>query len=108
MATVIWALPAQAEKEKLYRNGRLQFGITVANKTAHKIEEIQESLKRFPKMGFLEPLLQTRIPTYRAWHINDRFKIIYWYDEAHDMVVIEDIWDTRRNPKTLTRRIKRQ
>ena len=35
-----------------------------------------------------------------------RFKIIYFYDEANDVVTIMDIWDTRMNPQALIRRIK--
>ena len=42
---------------------------------------------------------------FRAWRINKRFKIIYRYDEPKDTVIIEDIWDTRRSPENLTRRI---
>lgn len=105
MATVIWTLPAQAEKRRLYFEGIMNFGSTVAQKTAQKIEYIQKKLERFPEMGFPEPLLKGYCPLYRAWHINDRFKIIYWYDERNDTVVIEDIWDTRRAPQNLVKRV---
>ena len=40
-------------------------------------------------------------------HINKRFKIVYWYDEPNDIVVIEDIWDTRRSPQNLKNRIRK-
>lgn len=106
MARVILAMRAQAEKRKLYLEGRLNFGIRVANKTAQKIEGIQKKLERFPGLGYREPLLEGRVNTYRACHINKRFKIIYWYDEMKDMVVIEDIWDMLRAPKNLITRVK--
>lgn len=106
MATVIWTLKAQAEKRLLYLNGRLKFGARVAQETAQKIERIQKSLELFPSMGFREPLLEERDPIFRATLINKRFKMIYWYDEANNMVVIEDIWDTRRAPQNLIKRIK--
>ncbi len=35
-----------------------------------------------------------------------RFKIIYTYDEEEDIVHIMDIWDTKRSPKALIKRIK--
>ena len=38
--------------------------------------------------------------------MNRRFKIIYYYDEADNTVHVIDIWDTRRNPSALIRRIK--
>ena len=105
MATVIWSKRAHEEKERFYLNGRLEFGATVANKTAQKIQEIENDLSRWPTSGFPEPLLKGYVPFYRSRHINKRYKIIYWYDESNDMVVIEDIWDTRRAPQNLTKRI---
>ena len=50
MAGVIWTMRAQAEKRKLYLEGRLNFGIHVANKTAQKIEGIQKRLGRYPAL----------------------------------------------------------
>ena len=38
--------------------------------------------------------------------MNRRFKIIYFYDQVEDIVHIMDIWDTKRNPSALIRRIK--
>ncbi len=38
--------------------------------------------------------------------MHQRFKLIYYYDEAEDIVHILDIWDTKMNPKALIRRIK--
>ena len=105
MAGVIWAMRAQAEKRKLYLEGRLNFGTRVANKTAQKIESIQKMLESFPNLGYREPLLTGLVPIYRTLHINKRFKIIYCYDKANDTVVIEDIWDMHREPQNLIERM---
>lgn len=35
-----------------------------------------------------------------------RFKLIYYYAESSDTVHIADIWDTRREPSKLSKRIK--
>ena len=70
MATVIWTKRAYEGKRRLYIEGRLEFGATVANKTAHKIEDIQRKLQKFPNIGYPEPLLKTFIPLYRSWQIN--------------------------------------
>ena len=106
MATVVWIRRAHEEKDLLYMNGRLEFGVNVANKTAKKIQNIEESLAKHPELGYIEQLLidKTRY-IYRAWQINKRFKIIYRYDETKDIVVIADIWDIRRSPTNLTRRL---
>lgn len=84
----------------------VEFGLTTAEKTAQTINDIVDDLSRWPTSGFPEPLLKEAPLFYRSRHINKRFKIIYWYDEPNDMVVIEDIWDTRRNPEFLTKRVK--
>lgn len=105
MATVIWSLNAQEEKRRLYLVGQLEFGTYIANKTALRIKEIQKLLESFPEMGYREPLLVGQNLIYRAYHINKRFKIIYWFDEVKDMVIIEDIWDVHREPQNLKNRI---
>ena len=106
MATVIWVKRAHDMKDWLYLNGCLEFGTTVANKTAQTIQDIEKDLERWPTSGFPEPLLKEAPLFYRSRHINKRFKIIYRYDESNDTVVIEDIWDTRRSPEFLTKRVK--
>ena len=108
MAEVIWVKRAHEEKDMLYLNGRLEFGVNVANKTAQKIRMIEEHLAKYPTTGFIEQLLKDKTEyVFRSWHINIRFKIVYRYDEEADVVVIEDIWDTRRSPQNLTKRIGR-
>ena len=106
MATIVWTTRAKTMRKKLYRDGLLEFGQTTARKTSQTIDNIADDLSRWPKTGFPEPLLKGIVPFYRSRHINKRFKIVYWYDEPNDMVVIEDIWDTLRAPQNLTRRIE--
>jgi Txe/YoeB family toxin of Txe-Axe toxin-antitoxin module len=108
MATVVWSKRAHCEKDRLYFNGIQEFGATVAKRTARKIKEIENDLSRWPKTGFPEPLLRDNIIFYRSRHINKRFKVVYWYDETKDTVVIEDIWDTLRSPENLTGRMKNE
>jgi len=106
MATVVWTVRAQKEKDSLYFNGRVEYGVYIANKTAQKIRKIEMDLGQWPLSGHPEQLLKGHVPLYRARHINKRFKIIYWYDEPNDTVVIEDIWDSMRSPQNLTQRIQ--
>ena len=106
MAKVIWTKPAQSVRRRFYLQGWKEFGSSVANKTDEIIETIEDDLAKWPTTGFPEPLLRGIVPFYRSRHINKRYKLIYWYDEEADVVVIEDIWDTRRSPQNLTKRIK--
>lgn len=103
MATVKWTDRAKAIRKELYMRGATEYGTLTALKMARKIESLTDVLSLFPCMGFREPLLDKRIPIFRACLINKRFKIIYWYNEANDMVIIEDIWDTHRSPQNLTK-----
>ena len=105
MATVVWVERARVARRKLYIEGVVGFGVFSAMKVVRKIESIMDKLERFPKMGYKEQLLEERSLTYRACHINKRFKIIYWFDEVKDMVIIEDIWDVHREPQNLKNRI---
>ena len=107
MATVVWTDKTKLARRKLYVEGVVNFGIATALKIAHRIESITGELECFPESGYQEPLLMGQGFIYRARHINRRFKIIYWFNKADNMVVIEDIWDTRRAPQNLIAGMKR-
>lgn len=108
MATVKWTTGAKDARKKLYLQGFIQFGSFTAQKTAKRIETIADKLERFPELGYREPLLEGLIPIYRACQINKRFKIIYWYNNDNNEVIIEDIWDVHRAPQNLINRIARE
>ena len=62
-------------------------------------EKIAIQLESFPKMGKEEPLLAHRKKLYRSHLIARLSKMIYHVDEKRELVVISDVWDTRREPK---------
>jgi plasmid stabilization system protein ParE len=106
MAQVKWQKRAENELYRYLVKGFLEFGETAANAFSMKVASINNELRRFPEVGYPEPLLSERKKLYRAKHIIGRFKIIYYYDSLKDIVHIADIWDTRRDPQKLTNRIK--
>ena len=105
MATIVWTESAQVVRRDFYKNGLLEFGSTIANKTYQKMKRIENDLSKYPKSGFPEPLLRATAFEYRAKHINKRYKLIYRYEESKDIVYIEDIWDMRRAPQNLVKRL---
>ena len=107
MATVVWTDKAKVARRRLYVEGVVNFGIFAALKFVRKIESLADNLECFPELGYREPLLEGQDLTYRACHINKRFKIIYWFDKKDDIVVVEDIWDTHRAPQNLIASVKR-
>ena len=105
MAQVRWQKRAEKELYRYLVKGFLEFGETTANKFADRASYLSKELGKFPEIGFPEPLLRGRRKLYRAYHINKRFKLIYFYDADSDIVHIADIWDTRREPSNLAKRI---
>ena len=106
MAEVKWQKRAERELYRYLVKGFLEFGETTANKFAARVGYISKDLEKFPETGYPEPLLRDKKKLYRAYHINRRFKIIYYYAASSDTVHIADIWDTRREPSRLAKRIK--
>ena len=106
MAQVKWQKRAERELYRYLVKGFLEFGETTANRFADRVGHINSELDKFPEIGYPEPLLKNRQNLYRAYHINKRFKIIYTYIEKSDTVNILDIWDTRREPNALIKRIR--
>ena len=47
--------------------------------------------------------LQLEIFPYRSYVITRLSKMIYYVDEKRELIVISDIWDTRREPKAVAK-----
>ncbi len=65
-------------------------------KFANKVIELQQTLSQMPHIGALEPLLTHRSIPYRGILVNKKNKLIYHL--AEDTLIIDDLWDTRREP----------
>jgi len=94
----------------LYRyidNASIEYGQSTANKWAEEVYAFEHRVESYPTSYSPEGLLKGKSILYRSCHVmNRRFKLIYYYDEAKDVVHLVDIWDTKMNPKALIRRIK--
>ncbi len=106
MAQIIWQKRAEKELFSYLVKGFAEYGETTANHFAEKVAQQNETLSKFPEIGYPEPLLCNRKRLYRARHILKRFKIIYYYDNLSDVVHVVDLWDTKREPMKLAKRIK--
>ncbi|MBR4326431.1 MAG: type II toxin-antitoxin system RelE/ParE family toxin, partial [Bacteroidales bacterium] len=60
-------------------------------------------LELFPESGCIEPLLQGMEKEYRAVNYDKLFKIIYTIND--DEIIIETLWNMKRNPKSLKKDI---
>ena len=107
MAQIVWRERTEQLFGAFVEYAGLEFGKTTAQRWQKERKAIEWRLERFPESFPLEELLVGRDIRYRRSHImNRRFKIIYHYNEAEDTVHVIDIWDTKRNPSALIRRIK--
>ena len=88
-------------------NASIEYGQSTANKWAEEVYAFEQRVESYPTSYSPEHLLKERSILYRSCHVmNRRFKLIYYYDEAKDVVHLVDIWDTKMNPKALIHRIK--
>lgn len=106
MAQVKWQKRVEKEFYRYLVKGFQEYGETTANRFANKVAELNAELEKFPETGFPEPLLRDRKKLYRAHHILKRFKLIYYYSQSTDTVHVADIWDSKREPASLAKRIK--
>lgn len=80
-----------------------QFGIRSRENFILTTAEWIGVLKQMPQIGATEPLLLNRRKTYRSIVINKLSKLIYYI--KGDTLYIADFWDTRREPKSLTKNL---
>lgn len=83
--------------------GVTNYGKTLANKKNEHLISILKRLELFPESYHIEPLLQDMDKEYRSINFDKMFKIIYTITENE--IIIENLWNTKRNPKSLTKDI---
>lgn len=103
---VIIRATAQRQLDKAIEQGEQMFGLAVATKFYNRFMEYVKRLSTNSEVGFPEPLLTERSRKYRSIMVNEHFKIVYYCDENKNIIYIIALWDTRREPQSLTRRIK--
>ena len=106
MAEVVWNQFARQEWRNKLIYGLNEFGEKSAIHFVRRTNTIIETIRKHPEIGYPEPLLKHRRKTYRAYHIVDPLKLIYYYVKSSDTIRIVDVWDMRREPKKLQKRIR--
>lgn len=106
MADVIWNKQAELEWRKKLIYGLDEFGRTTAINFVQRTNFVIDTIRKYPMVGTPEPLLRNKKKVYRHFHLIGSLKLIYYYQESSDTVRIADVWDTRREPSRLARRIR--
>ena len=80
-----------------------EFGENQRAEFMTEAEKVAVQLETFPTMGKEEPILAHRKKLYRCCMITRKSKMIDHIDEKRALVVISDVWDIRRAPKTASK-----
>ncbi len=81
----------------------VNYGKASASKKLSMLDNILNGLLQFPESYRIKPLLQDMEKEYRSINFDKMFKIIYTI--AENKIVIENLWTTKRNPKSLKKDI---
>ena len=107
MAQIVWREKAEQLFWAFVEYAGQEFGKTTAQRWQKERKAIERRLERHPESYPPEELLRPKDVIFRHCHLmKRRFKIIYFYDHVENTVHIMDIWDTKRSPSALIRRIK--
>lgn len=101
---IIWTESAQKSQDAAAAYIFNEFGAMPLIDFYKNLDEIEEDLSDFPELGRIEPLLQDRSKSYRSLVATKYNKIIYYVDD--DKIYIVDFWDTRREPKAQSDKLK--
>lgn len=102
---ISWYKKAERQLDIILAQCQQDFGTKVTLRFIDLLDSKQSRLLANPEMGFPEPLLAGRKRLYRAIVVRPHFKLIYWWNERRDTIHIADIWDSRREPSSLSARI---
>lgn len=107
MAVIILRKNFSQKYKSTTENSYIEFGKLCAERFDDSLRRIIERLSKHPLSSPKEPWLKDIVHySYRSANIMKNWKIIYRYEEKTDTVYFVDLWDMRRNPKTLVRIFK--
>lgn len=104
MAEIEWSKRANKLRIAILTEGAHKFGMKVSNALNRRIEDYVNCLSHNPYMGTIEPLLEGRRWEYRSLVVHEHYKLVYRI--VANRIYIVDLWDTHREPESLSRRIK--
>ena len=98
---VLWSYRAARSLHALEDYILRTFGETRRQQFMTEAEDITRKLADFPNMGKHDPLLAHRKKEYRSLVMTRKTKLVYYIEGQR--VIIANIWDSRREPKTVTK-----
>lgn len=102
---VKWRKQAEQEVTKQVDYCLMEFGMKATKNFINSIDLKVEQMKKNPEIGFPEMLLSSKSRKYRSCIVGKHHKLVYWYSVSSDTIYISDLWDMRRDPDRLIKRI---
>ena len=107
MALIIWKRKVRLQLRKQLEYAHTEFGQLTARRWVEQLMAFEERLKDYPASYTPIRELKDEPILYRGCTVMKNFKIIYYYEEPTDTVVIVTLWDMRRNPLRLVKEFKK-
>lgn len=104
MKTVIWSPGAKAALDQTLLFIETEFGVKARIRFKKEVRRVNNLLKTNPELGPVEPLLAGLPVIYHSVVVKRLNKIVYRISE--NQIEISDFWDVRREPETLSKRIR--
>lgn len=104
MKTIIWSPGAKAALDRTMLFIEAEFGVKARIRFKKEVRRVNNLLKTNPELGAVEPLLADLPVIYHSVVVKRLNKIVYHISETH--IEISDFWDVRREPETLSKRVK--
>ena len=101
---VVWSLQAKENLQQTSYYIRKEFGKKSKQKFLDEVLHVAVLLESNPYLGQVEPLLGEVSVEYRSIVINHINKLVYYIHENTIEIVV--LWDTRREPKSLAKKVK--
>lgn len=102
MVKIDWSPVAKFQFQDNLRYAQLMFGQKTARRWAESVERTEQRLMIAPESFPLEPRLLSNPCHFRGASLMKHFRLIHYYDKAHQTVRVMRIWDSRMNPERLT------
>lgn len=102
--SIVWSQRAKEEIERIAKYLAYNFGNSSVEKLICDTQLWTNRLLQHPNLGAPEPLLRDKSIPYRSLIFTPHNKLIYYV--KGDTIRIVDIWDMRRNPEVLFKRIR--
>lgn len=99
---ILWTDFAINQLKDIFDYHLIKASPIVAQRLVQKIIDATIILENNPKSGRKEDLLLTRPQEFRFVIVKD-YKIIYWIDYEFNIINIATIFNTRQNPKKISK-----